>query len=120
MVTPPTFNISFSGTADNVFSLSGIAQGQIGSWGYFTPSEGEEARAKEAAFYEKYQNATTRTVGRGEQVRMTVTREEALALAEYFADMGESFLGGSSDPEARADGRACLKAAEQIRNQVQA
>jgi len=55
--------------------------------------------------------------GRGAEYRYTLPPEQADEMADHLATLGASLMY-SSEPDDRAEGRACLTAAIRIRAQV--
>lgn len=65
------------------------------------------------------QNAIRRRRGKGSSYEISCDTEAAEVIRDYCATVGESLLGGASDPDDRADGRALLAAEERIRAAIE-
>jgi hypothetical protein len=107
-------------------SPGSLTDDQLNLWGYEDPYLPEGQSAEE--FVKECREAVntvlkTRRVGK-RGYRQTVefpTKDHALACAYKLEDVGNDFAYGSGfDPEARPEGRAMLKGAEQIKKAAEA
>ena len=97
------------------FNISGKAMGVIeGSELYLDAAKYDDDPATPRATA-ALRSAERRRRGKGFSYLVTCDREAADIIRDYCATVGQGLMLGSSDDDARADGRALLATEERIR-----
>ena len=106
--------------AQITFTVSGKAMGVIhGSEIYLDPAKYDDTDPAVALASSALRRAESRRRGKGWSFVITCEPEAAEVIRDFCATVGQSYLGGSDDPEARAEGRALFTAEERIRAAIQ-
>lgn len=102
------------------FTISGKAMGVIqGSELYLDPAKYDPTDPATPQATAALRSAKRRRAGKGSSYMITCDRAAAEIIRQYCEQVGQSFLGGDTDSETRAEGRALVAAEGRVRLAMQ-